>query len=144
MRRWRRPWLDRLVVPYTTAGNYGVVWVALGLGSGRPLRVAATVWGTLGANYVLKLAVARERPAPEHAEPLIALPSSSSFPSSHAAMSAAAAVALSRARPKLAPVWVAMAAGMCLSRLYVGAHHPGDVAAGAALGTATGLLAGGR
>ena len=139
MRRLRRPWLDRLVVPYTTAGNYGVLWVGLGLCSGRPVRIAATVWSTLGANYAVKLAVGRERPAP--ADSLIVLPGSSSFPSSHAAMSAAAAIALSRARPRLAPVFAGMAAAMCASRVYVGAHHGSDVAAGAALGTVTGLIA---
>jgi membrane-associated phospholipid phosphatase len=44
--------------------------------------------GTLGLNYAVKLAVGRERPAADDA--MIALPSSSSFPSSHAAMSVAA------------------------------------------------------
>jgi membrane-associated phospholipid phosphatase len=29
---------------------------------------------------------------------------------------------------------------MCLSRLYVGAHHVSDVAAGAVLGTVAGML----
>ena len=55
--------------------------------------------GTLGVNYAVKLAVGRERPA--SADALIPLPSSSSFPSSHAAMSVAAAFALARARPEL-------------------------------------------
>ncbi len=143
MRRLRRPWLDRLVVPYTTAGNYGGLWVGLGVVSGRPVRVAATVWGTLGANYAVKLAVRRERPVA--ADSLIPLPGSSSFPSSHAAMSVAAAIALSRARPRLTPLWAGMAAAMCLSRVYVGAHHASDVAAGAALGGVTGaVLAGPR
>jgi undecaprenyl-diphosphatase len=98
------------------------------------------VWGTLGVNYAVKLAVGRERPAP--ADALIRLPASSSFPSSHAAMSVAAAFALSRARPELAPVWWAAAAAMAASRVYVGAHRPGDVVAGAALGAVTGAAAG--
>ena len=38
-------------------------------------------------------------------------------------MSTAAAIVLSQARPQLAPVWAALAGAMCLSRLYVGAHH---------------------
>ena len=58
-----RPALDRAVVAYTTAGNYGIGWVVVGALSGRPVRVAATVWGTLGVNYAVKLAVGRERPA---------------------------------------------------------------------------------
>ena len=136
----RRPWLDRAVVAYTTAGNYGLVWVGLGVVCGRPVRVAATVWGTLGVNYAVKLAVARDRPPPAGA--LIRLPASSAFPSSHAAMSVAAAFALTRARPDLAPVWAAAAAAMAASRVYVRAHRPGDVAAGAALGALAAAAAG--
>ena len=116
--------------------------MVVGLFSGRPVRVAATVWSALGANYAIKLAVDRERPPVADADPLIPLPGSSSFPSSHAAMSVAAAMALSRARPGLAPVWWSAAGMMCASRLYVGAHHPSDVAAGAAVGAAVGTIAG--
>lgn len=130
-----------MVVPYTTAGNYGLLWVAVGAAAGRPVKTAATVWGTLGANYAVKLLVGRERPAPAAGDPLISLPSSSSFPSSHAAMSTAAALVLTEARPGLAPVWVAMAAAMAASRVYVGAHHTSDVAAGVALGAVTGTIA---
>jgi len=129
------------VVPYTTAGNYGVLWVVVGVAARRPVRVAATVWGTLGANYAVKLVVDRERPEPADAEPLIPLPGSSSFPSSHAAMSTAAAIVLCRELPRLAPVWVAMAAVMAASRIYVGAHHPSDVVAGVGLGLVTGTVA---
>ena len=130
------------MVPYTTAGNYGVLWVAVGVAARRPVRVAATVWGTLAANYAVKLAVDRERPAPGDAEPLVPLPGSSSFPSSHAAMSTAAAIALTRAAPDLAPVWWAAAGLMCASRVYVGAHHTSDVVAGVAVGAVVGTLAG--
>jgi membrane-associated phospholipid phosphatase len=129
-----------MVVAYTTAGNYGIGWVAAGVLAGGPARVAATVWGTLGVNYAVKLAVGRERPA--SADALIPLPSSSSFPSSHAAMSVAAAFALTRARPELAAVWWTAAAAMAASRVYVGAHRAGDVVAGAALGAVTGAAAG--
>jgi membrane-associated phospholipid phosphatase len=132
--------LDRAVVAYTTAGDYGIGWAVIGALAGAPVRVAATVWGTLGVNYAVKLAVGRERPA--HAGALIRLPSSSSFPSSHAAMSVAAAFALSRARPELASVWWTAALAMAASRVYVGAHRPGDVVAGAALGAVTGAAAG--
>ncbi len=129
-----------MVAPYTRAGNYGLLWVAIGVGCRRPVRVAATVWGTLAVNYAVKSAVHRERPVELRAT-LVPAPASSSFPSSHAAMSTAAAIALCAARPRLAPVWVAMAAAMAWSRVYAGVHHPGDVAAGVALGAVTGAVA---
>jgi membrane-associated phospholipid phosphatase len=105
------------------------------------VRVAATVWGTLGVNYAVKQAVRRERPPALDAAALVPAPSSSSFPSSHAAMSTAAAITLCRARPRLAPVWVAMAAAMAGSRAYAGVHHTSDVVAGAAVGAVTGTVA---
>jgi undecaprenyl-diphosphatase len=40
-----------------------------------------------------------------------------------------------------APVWWTLAIAVGLSRVYVGVHHPSDVAAGLAVGTAIGLLA---
>jgi membrane-associated phospholipid phosphatase len=118
-----------------------MLWVALGLGCGRPVRVAATVWGTLGVNYAVKQVVGRERPPDPAADALVPAPSSSSFPSSHAAMSTAAAIALCSVRPGLAPVWVAMAAAMAWSRAYAGVHHMSDVVAGAAVGAVTGTTA---
>ena len=51
-----------MVAPYTRAGNYGLLWVALGVACGRPVRIAATVWGTLAVNYTVKSTVRRERP----------------------------------------------------------------------------------
>jgi membrane-associated phospholipid phosphatase len=129
------------VRPYTRAGNYGLLWVGIGILAGRPVRTAATVWGTLGVNYAVKLAVHRERPRDPGAGTLVPAPSSPSFPSSHAAMSTAAAVVLCDQRPRLAPLWVAMAAAMAWSRVYAGVHRPDDVAAGVAVGVLTGSLA---
>ena len=61
--------------------------------------VAAVVWMTLGLNYVIKRLVRRERPLARGGRaPLIRPPASPSFPSSHAAMAAAGAVALSVVR----------------------------------------------
>jgi membrane-associated phospholipid phosphatase len=121
-----------------------VVGVALALATGRPggaVGFAALVWGTLGLNYGVKLLVRRERPASGSVQPLIVAPSSTSFPSSHAAMSAAAAFGLSALEPELWPLFATLALLMALSRLYLAVHHPVDVAAGLALGTLTGAAA---
>jgi undecaprenyl-diphosphatase len=129
------------VRPYTCAGDNGLLWIGIGILAGRPVRTAATVWGTLAVNYAVKIAVRRERPLMAETETLVPAPASPSFPSSHAAMSAAAAVYLCRERPRLAPLWVAMAAAMAASRVYAGVHHRGDVAAGVAVGLVTGSVA---
>ena len=124
---------------YTTAGNYGVGWVVAGALARRPVRTAATVWGTLAANYGVKLLVGRERPMGD-APAMIELPRSPSFPSSHAATSVAAAIVLSRATPRLAPVWAVAAVLMCASRVHVGAHHRSDVLAGSVVGAIGGSV----
>lgn len=140
--RLRAPGRDRVVAAYSRAGNSGVGWVALaGLVSvarrdPAPLvRTAAVVWGTLAVNYGVKQLVRRERPDHADAPQAIAAPSSSSFPSAHAAMSAAAIGPLGAALPAWrGPLRVASLA-MAASRVYLGVHHPSDVVAGYALGT---------
>lgn len=64
-----------------------------------------------------------------------------SFPSSHAASAAAAAVAFGAVRPGVRWMGVPVAAAMCVSRLVVGVHYPTDVAAGALLGGAVTAVA---
>jgi decaprenylphosphoryl-5-phosphoribose phosphatase len=146
--RLRRPWLDRAVAGYSRLGNNGELWVAAGCaialarGTPRPAVVtAATVWGTLGVNYAIKQLVRRQRPAGgDVPAALITAPRSLSFPSAHAAMSAAAAVVLP-------PVAIPFAAAMAVSRIYLGVHYPSDVAAGIVVGTicgAAGATLGGR
>jgi undecaprenyl-diphosphatase len=58
-----------------------------------------------------------------------------SFPSNHAAIAAAAAVALLFVSRRLAVVAIVAALAMGASRVWVGAHYPHDVLAGLAVGT---------
>ena len=103
--------------------------------------------GNYALSYALKRAVAEPRPQ-EHCE---ALGTCSSFgmPSTHAqfaAFLAGHAFQRARRRPSSALLLVealalaALAAGVALSRVYLGYHTRGQVAAGGALGLALGSL----
>jgi undecaprenyl-diphosphatase len=140
--------LDRAAIEYSRLGNRGLLWVAAGvitgLATGRlwaiPL-VAAAVWTTLGLNYAIKRAVRRERPLEWRGRaPLIVAPATPSFPSSHAAMAAAGAVALSVYAPALAPLFATLAVLMAASRVYLSVHHVSDVVVGLAVGACTGAV----
>jgi membrane-associated phospholipid phosphatase len=63
-----------------------------------------------------------------------------SFPSNHAAIAAAAAVALLFVSRRLGAVAAVAACAMAVSRVWVGAHYPHDVLAGVVVGAVTALL----
>jgi undecaprenyl-diphosphatase len=143
--------LDPVFVGATHAGSMGAVWLVIGVAVAIALRrplvfplvLAAVVLANLSTT-ALKEAV--DRPRPTGVDMLVSTPTSPSFPSGHAAMSAAAAVVLCAAVPRLAPMFVLLAATIAFSRVYVGVHYPSDVLAGAAVGVfvATALLLLGR
>lgn len=105
--------------------------------------VAVALSELLGSQ-LLKPLVGRPRPplhyGLEQVRLLVPLGPSLSFPSAHAANTAAFAVGLSRAFPALTRPSFAFAAAIAYSRVYVGVHHVSDVLAGALLG---GVLAAG-
>jgi diacylglycerol kinase family enzyme/membrane-associated phospholipid phosphatase len=90
----------------------------------RPLIELAGLPANVGRGTVLPAGRVRWR-----------LPTSPSFPSGHSAAAAAFTGALALEAPKsvVLPV-AAAAAGVAFSRIYTGAHYPGDVLAGLALG----------
>ena len=84
---------------------------------------------------ILKPAIGRERPF--RAEPgarKLDGAHAPSFPSAHAANSAAAATFLAVRFPRLRPILI-LPAIVSYSRVYVGVHYPLDVIAGAGLGS---------
>ncbi|MFM8611364.1 MAG: phosphatase PAP2 family protein [Actinomycetota bacterium] len=104
------------------------------------MATAVAVWGTLAVNYAVKTRVNRPRPELDDAPQAIEPPSTSSFPSSHAAMSAAAALALADATPRARGALRLAALAMAASRVHLGVHHPSDVVAGYLLGSVTGRV----
>ncbi len=103
----------------------------------RPQWVSATVAVVAAhtAAVVLKRILRRQRPPRLPGVRSVSAPSMHSFPSSHAASSAAAAAAFTGLLP--AAIRYPLAVSVAWSRLALGVHHPGDVAAGALLGVAT-------
>ena len=136
----------RWVRRYSRLGEHGAVWLAIGtLGSaadaqrrGHWVRATACVGAAYLLSTSIKLAIGRRRPLIEDLPHLMATPTGLSFPSSHSTSSFAAAQAFAGLLPRT-PLFGA-AAAMAFSRLYLGVHYPSDVAAGAALGTAIGVL----
>ena len=99
-----------------------------------------SVWTADLLALAVKAGVERPRPTRTipQADPLMGA-SGWSFPSGHAATAFAGAVALTYLWRRGAPLFFLLAAAIAFSRVYVGVHDPGDVVAGAALGTVVGL-----
>ena len=141
------PRAERAVRAFSKLGEHGLGWQALALAGAalderrRPLWLRAwrTIVAAFAANQLVKLFVTRPRPDEAGLPPLTGTISNRSYPSAHAATSAAAARSLSAVLP--APPLYALATAMALSRLYLGVHWPSDTAAGLALGTAVAELA---
>ncbi|TMK24559.1 MAG: phosphatase PAP2 family protein [Actinobacteria bacterium] len=146
--RGHTPGGERAAARFSRLGEHGALWLAIGL-AGRLLdRRRAPGWRaatrSVAAAYALNTAikplVGRRRPEIAGLPPLTSTPTGLSFPSAHAATSFAGALAYSRLGLPRAPLY-ALATALSFSRVYLGVHHPSDVLAGAALGTAVGACA---
>lgn len=144
---------NQLMVLATLYGREAVWTVAAVLlfFGGKQGRKAAVVMGlTMAAliplGTVAKEIVGRPRPLIPADDFVMAPDNSPSFPSGHALLvSAGAAIMLTlyRDSPRQTAISLAMsaeAAIVCISRIYVGAHTPLDVAGGILLGVAVAFL----
>lgn len=113
-----------------------------GCGGGLSLP-GAGLWRGGGAYNAIKYEVLRPRPFVAlgaelrvSADEVQAIRPNSSFPSGHAANAFMLATLLAALlRRGLWPLWYGLALLVALSRVYLGLHYPGDVLAGAVLGS---------
>jgi len=148
-----RPRLDAAAAIVSNLADYGIIWSLLAAVKGRRAgesrrratrALALAGFSSLAVNAAVKATVGRSRPAaPEggaHAGPVpVRQPSSSSFPSGHTLAAFCTAVALAEG-PGEAAAYLAFAAAVAASRVYLRAHHASDVVGGAVIGASIGAI----
>jgi membrane-associated phospholipid phosphatase len=128
---------DHSKISFATAG-------LLALCPGRPRRAALLGVAAIGvasatANLIGKRLVRRPRPHRDADSPFpgrhVRMPESASFPSGHTASAVAFAAAVGATLPAATVPLGLLACAVGYSRVHTGVHYPGDVIAGAVLGT---------
>ncbi len=144
----RTPALDSALRRLSAAADHSKIsFVAAGilaLCPGRPRRAAVLGVAAIGvasttANLLGKRLVRRSRPHRAEDSPFpgrhVPMPASASFPSGHTASAVAFAAAVGPALPVATVPLGLLACAVGYSRIHTGVHYPGDVVAGAVLGT---------
>jgi undecaprenyl-diphosphatase len=138
------------VTVLTTVARGGLLWVgiaaALAARRGRSRRAArngvVAVAVASASSHLIGWWLPRRRPAADHLpayQALVHKPTSSSFPSSHAATAAAFTTAIAWESPAAGLVEAPVAVAVAHSRLRTRTHWPSDVVAGALWGIAVGV-----
>jgi membrane-associated phospholipid phosphatase len=143
------PSLDDPIRRLSNAANNSRLWLGIAaalavLGGRRGRRAALEGVVAIGVtsatvNLLAKSLAARPRPHREELEPFpsraVEMPTSSSFPSGHAASAFAFSYAIGRHMPELAVPVRLLAGAVAYSRVHIGVHYPGDVTVGAMMGS---------
>jgi len=141
-------WLGRLFHGIETYGTYvigiaaALLWLASRPGGDRKWKIAAgsalaSAAVALLVNKVVSTAWHRDRPYQTHHVAHLWGPrkTDASFPSDHASAAFAIAVAILLIDPLVGLAYLLLAALIAIGRVVVGEHYPGDVLAGALIGT---------
>jgi undecaprenyl-diphosphatase len=146
VRRLESAEMTRFMRRLTRLGD-PVSWVVVGLALaavGGPRYAWLLGLGAASAaalSQVLKRLFCRPRPPCGIGgfSALHTIPDAFSFPSGHTAAAFAVAVALSGEGSGIALLTLGLAFGIAVSRIYLGAHYPLDVAAGVLVGAGAGI-----
>lgn len=139
------PFLDKLMIFFTTLGNSGFIWIALTFifllnKNTRKIGIMLTFSLFLElflCDGLLKNLIQRPRPFTrfEDINMLIPPPRSYSFPSGHTASSFTAAFVIFHSLRKAGILTLILASLIAFSRIYLFCHYPTDVLAGIVLAT---------
>lgn len=138
------PLLDKIVPAFTSLGDKGWLFIALGIAlfcfkktrrAGIAVLLSLAAGAVIG-NLFLKNLVMRDRPCwiDTSVVLLIANPTDYSFPSGHTLAAFETAASIFFVNRRWGIVMFIFAFGMALSRLYLFVHFPSDVLSGMALG----------
>lgn len=144
------PFLDWLMVFFTTIGDYGMIWILLAIilvilpktrRMGFALMIALLL-DVLVSNIWMKQFVARLRPCEVNPNVplLVQRPLDFSFPSGHTAASFTASYTLLGMKSRLGLPALVVSVLIAFSRLYLYVHYPTDILAGMLVGFCLGFF----